>query len=102
VKESDLEALIDEATMDAYGLEEASTGFYTVLVDELDLPFRTEVLGVAVTVTELDLPPGGPVTAICKAGRSRQRVGLLDLPLPDPLPSGSEWIDAYRLWSSRL
>jgi hypothetical protein len=31
--------------------------------------------------------------------RSRQRIGILDLPLPDPPPDGAEWIEAYRRWA---
>jgi hypothetical protein len=37
--------------------------------------------------------------AVCGRGRSRQRIGILDLPLPDPLPDGAEWVEAYRRWA---
>ena len=38
------------------------------------------------------------IVAICRRGRERQKVPILDLPLPEPRPEGSEWIDAYRRW----
>ena len=37
----------------------------------------------------------GPVVVI---GR-RQAIDVLDLPLPEPLPKGAEWIAAYRHWA---
>jgi hypothetical protein len=36
--------------------------------------------------------------ALCTRGRSRQRIPILDLPLPTPPPEGTEWIEACRHW----
>lgn len=36
------------------------------------------------------------ILAICVRGGIRQAIGVVDLPLPEPLPAGAEWIDAYR------
>lgn len=36
------------------------------------------------------------IVAICARGRDRQRIDLLDLPLPTPPPDGAAWIDVYR------
>jgi hypothetical protein len=38
------------------------------------------------------------IKAVCESAGKQQRVGLLDLPLPSPPPSGAEWIAAYRRW----
>jgi hypothetical protein len=32
-------------------------------------------------------------------GKAKQRIPILDLPLPTPRPEGTEWIDAYRRWA---
>ena len=40
-----------------------------------------------------------PIVAICHRWRERQAIPILELPLPDPLPSGWEWIEAYRRWA---
>jgi hypothetical protein len=40
----------------------------------------------------------GGIKAVCEHAGKQQRVGLLDLPLPSPRPSGAEWIAAYRRW----
>jgi hypothetical protein len=95
-----LEAMIEEATVDAYGDEEQLTGFYTMIEEHLAVPFTTTVLGVEVTVQRVDLTDDG-IVAVCARGRHRQRIDLLDLPLPAPPPDGAEWIDAYRHWARR-
>ena len=94
-----LDEMIEEATVDAYGSSEQITGFYTMLDEHLVVPFKTEVLGVEATVTRVDVTTDEQIVALCARGRSRQRIPILDLPLPDPPPSGAEWIEAYRRWA---
>jgi hypothetical protein len=96
-----LEALIEEAVVDAYDEDERLMGFLTMLQDNVEVPFDTEVLGVPVQVTEIETNDAEEVVAVCKHGRHVQRLPLVDLPLPDPPPEGFEWIDAYRLFASR-
>jgi len=93
-----LDALVAEATVDCYNDSECVTGFYTMLDDHLAVPFQTVVLGVDVTVTGTDLTEHEQIAAVCTRGRSKQRIPILDLPLPTPPPEGAEWIDAYRRW----
>jgi hypothetical protein len=93
-----LDALIAEATVDCYNDSECVTGFYTMFEDNLAIPFQTVVLGMEVTVTSVDLTEDEQITAVCTRGRSKQRIPILDLPLPTPPPDGAEWIDAYRRW----
>ena len=92
--------LVELATVDCYNDAEAVTGFLTMLDERLQLPFTTIVLGVPVRVTRVDLNDDDRIVAICTAGRDRQAVALLDLPLPDPPPVGAEWIAAYRYWAT--
>lgn len=66
--------------------------------DHLALPFATRVLGTDVKVTRLDSTAAGEIVAVCTHGKTRQKIPILELPLPQPRPSGSEWIDAYRRW----
>lgn len=93
-----LTAMIEEATMDAYGESEQATGWYTMLEEHLALPFDTTVLGVLVKVVRLDVRGDNDIVAICTRGRKRQSVSILDLPLPSPKPEGAVWIEAYRQW----
>jgi hypothetical protein len=84
---------------DAYGESEQRTGFYMMIEEHLGVPFEAEILGVAATVERIDMTDDEQIVAICRRGRSRQTIPILDLPLPDPLPAGGEWIEAYRHWA---
>lgn len=96
---TELDALIAEATLDCYTDSECVSGFLTLIDDNLGTPFKTEVLGVEVTVAKIEFSDDGNIVAGCTRGRSRQRIPILDLPLPTPPPDGAEWIEAYRRWS---
>ncbi|MEV5745257.1 hypothetical protein AB0L30_34800 [Microbispora rosea] len=91
-----LDTLVEQATVDAYDDDERLSGFHVMIEDSLAMPFRTTVLGVEVTVKKVELRAGSGIVATCVRGRHRQEIGILDLPLPDPPPEGSEWIEAYR------
>jgi hypothetical protein len=93
-----LEKLIEQAVVDAYTEEEQAVGFLTMMEDHLALPFSTNVLGVDVVVEKVDMTRDGQIVAICRHGKTRQGIGILDLPLPTPAPGGAEWITAYRHW----
>ena len=97
---AELDVLVVEAVVDAYNDDEQLTGLYTMIEDNLAMPFETTVLGVEVTVRKVDLRADG-IVAICHRGRDRQAIGILDLPLPDPAPEGAHWIAAYRHWAER-
>lgn len=94
-----LERMIAEAIVDAYGEDEQRTGFFTLIEDRLALPFETKALGVTVTVERVDLTGAGEIVAMCRRGRHRQAIPILALPLPRPRPRGAEWIEAYRRWA---
>jgi len=93
-----LDELIEEATTDANGESEQATGFYTMLENDLRLPFDTEILGVVVTVESIDFSGDDELVAVCRKGQARQKISLLELPLPTPPPEGAEWIAAYCYW----
>jgi hypothetical protein len=96
-----LEVLIEEAIVDAYGDEEQMTGFFTMLEEHLEVPFVTSILEVPVKVRAVELDDNDDrIVAVCVRNGKRQRVDLLDLPMPKPLPKGAEWIAAYRYWKN--
>lgn len=94
-----LDKLIQEATVDCYNEEEQATGLFTMIEENLALPFSTRVLGVEVSVVAVEMDDDGSLDAVCERGGERQRIGLTNLPLPSPPPSGAEWIAAYRRWA---
>jgi hypothetical protein len=93
-----LDAMVEEATVDCHDEAEQVSGLYTTIADSLAVPFQTMVLGVDVTVEDVDLTGRGEIVAYCSRGQFRQAISILDLPMPAPPPEGAEWIDAYRLW----
>ena len=94
-----LDNLIAEATVDCYNESEETTGIFTMIEENLAVPFKTTILGMEVTVEKIDLNQAEEIVAVCRRGRDRQRIPVLDLPLPEPRPKGAEWIDAYRRWA---
>jgi hypothetical protein len=93
-----LNALVEEATTDAYSEGEQIVGFLTLIDGNLATPFETNVLGINVTVEQMDLTEGDEIAAICRRAGETLKVPILDLPLPFPPPRGAEWIAAYRYW----
>lgn len=70
------------------------------MIEELlSVPFETRLLGIEVIVERVDLNDADEIVAVCRAEKTKQRIPILDLPLPSPVPEGSEWIDAYRHWA---
>ena len=90
-----LEALIEEAVVDAYGDEEQTGGFFTMIEEHLALPFSVNILGVEAVVEKVDMTRDGRIVAVCKRDGVKQRIEILDLPFPKPIPAGGEWIVAY-------
>jgi hypothetical protein len=93
-----LDELVEEAIVDCYDESEQAMGLYTMIADNLALPFETTVLGVRVMVERVHLIRREEIVAVCRRSSVRQTVALLDLPLPSPPPAGAEWIEAYRRW----
>jgi hypothetical protein len=98
LSKAELDAMVEDATVDCHDEEEQLTGFASMVENNLKVPFETTVLGVTVTVTGVTHVSHGLV-ADCSRGRHRQAIHVLDLPLPEPPPKGTEWIAAYRHWA---
>jgi hypothetical protein len=99
VSTAKLDELIDEALIDAHGESEQTVGLYTMLEEHLVVPFAIDMLGAEVIVERVDLTDDERIVAVCRRGRSRQLISILDLRLPDPPPDGAEWIEACRRWA---
>lgn len=93
-----LEGMVEEATVDAYGDAEQVGGFFTMIEEHLHVPFSTTVLGVEVIIRKIDMTQADEIIAVCRHGKQKQRIPILELPLPSPPPEGAEWIAAYRYW----
>jgi hypothetical protein len=94
-----LEALVEDAIVDAYGESEQRAGFLCMLQEHLACPFTTEILGQPVRVERIDWNDAEEIVAVCRRLRHRQLIPILNLPMPSPPPTGWEWIEAYRYWT---
>ena len=84
--------------MDAYTEEEQAVGFLRMIEEHLALTFTVKILGVDANVEKIDMTPDCQIVAICRRGKTRQKVLILDLALPASAPVAAEWIAAYRQW----
>jgi hypothetical protein len=96
---SELDQLIEQATVDGYNDSEQVTGLSTMIEEHLALPFTTTLSGVPDTVARVDVTASDEIVAICTRDGHRQTIPIRDLPIPDPPPDGWEWIEAYRRWA---
>jgi hypothetical protein len=78
---AELDALIEEATVDANDESQQMLGYHAMLDENLEMPFKIERLGVEVTVGKLDLTDDNQITLLCTRDKSRPQIPILDLPL---------------------
>jgi hypothetical protein len=90
--------MIEQATVDCSNGSEEVCGWFTMIEENLAIPFEAVVLGMTVTVERVDMTETEQIVAICSHGRYKQSVPILDLALATPLPDGAEWIEAFRQW----
>jgi hypothetical protein len=93
-----LDELVDDALTDAYGESEQVTGFYTMLENDLHLPFETQILGVTATVESIDITEDDQLVAVCRRARRVNGFCSRNCRCYRHLPRGAEWIAAYRYW----
>ncbi len=92
------EAMAEEATVDCYNESEQAGGWFTMIEEHLKLPLEIKILGAPASVVRIDMDQTEHIVAVCRRGKYRQSIPILDLPLPSPPPAGAEWIEAYRRW----
>src|SRR5580704_12231425 len=91
VPKAELDALIEEATVDTYNESEQMMGFHAMLDEHLDVPFKTEVLGIEVTVEKVDLTDDDQIVVVCTRGKSRHRQACVA-----PVPTAGEHSEHRR------
>jgi hypothetical protein len=69
-----------------------------MIEEHLELPFTVSILGIEAIVEKVDMTRDGRIVAVCRRDGVKQRIEILDLPLPKPAPAGAEWIAAYSHW----
>lgn len=92
-----LDAMLDQVTLGRFDRGEQAWSLWTVLCDQLRLPFGTQILGLDAVVERLELDASDAIMAICSREGGPLRVPLADLLVPAGA-AGAEWVSAYRRW----
>lgn len=96
----DLDDLLDEILVDAYGDGEQLTAFELAFSEQARLPFPAEIVGTTVEVVKIEFEGDERrgLTAVCRRDGRLHRVSLADL-TPGPLGAEtSRLVAAYRRW----
>ena len=95
----DLDRMIEEATVDAYGEYEQAGGFLVMMEDNISCPFKAKVVGEIVEVEGFDLPGDSTsIQALCLRNGKKYKIDVTSLEWDGKPPKGVEWIDAYKAW----
>jgi hypothetical protein len=98
--DSDLDDLIEDITVDAYG-DEGYWSFLQALTDDAELPFQGTIAGAVVRVEAFDFDGNDRrgITARVMRDGTTHVVSLLDVHVPDDAaPTALRIIAAYRRW----
>jgi len=97
--DQDLRRIIEEATLDAYGVDEGMCGFEACLEDQVDFPVQALVIGHRVQV--LGVNYGGSehrgLIARIRTGRGDHEVSLLDVRF-EADSEAARFVAAYKKW----
>ncbi len=96
----ELDALIEEITVDCYNEDEELSGFLTYLDDALEQPVEATMMGVPVTLVGVDCLDGPlrGLVAHCRRDGADNQVSLLDVAVPEGTEV-SRVLAAYRHWA---
>jgi len=95
----DIDDLIEEVTVDAYGPYEQLCSFRQVFEDTAVFPLAARIIGVDILVGEVDHEGNyrRDLVAICQRDGQLHTVSLLDVSLADPVdPETAQILAAYR------
>lgn len=97
--EMDLDDLIEQITVDAYG-DEGYWSFRQAFEDHVTFPAPASVVGTDVTVTDIDFDGDERrgLTATVKRDGRTWTVSLLDLEIPSDQVRFTQLTCAYRRW----
>lgn len=96
MRPKNLEELIEEAIIDAYGDDECRAGFLTMLDEHILTPFMATVAGSEIRVTAFDVDDRR-IFVRCRRDGVPYVLDVLDIE-PVAGTEGIEWIAAYRQW----
>ncbi len=97
VNESEIQRIIESATIDAYGFDEELWGWLTLLHDEMEFPCPVHVLGQPFEVEEPDIKYGRIKFSVYLGGKANW-VDATDVIVDEVESRNSVLLAAYRKW----
>jgi hypothetical protein len=97
--DDDLDELVEQITVDAYGAE-GYWSFLQAITEDVSFPFTASLVGSPVVVTAVDFDGDerrGLVAAVEREGSSAT-ISLLNLDLAAAEPTIRRFVAAYRRW----
>ncbi len=95
---AELDALIEEVTVDAYNESEQLTAFETAFDEVVNFPCQGAVIGEEVEVLSLSADDSrGELVATCRRAGRRYKVALQEIDLRSD-PATSRLFAAYKRW----
>jgi len=94
----ELDELIDEITVDAYG-DEGYWAFLTAFEEAVSLPMKAKVIGESIELVKIGFDGDerrGLTATVRRKGRT-WRIGLLDVEFPKKSET-ARYLAAYRKW----
>ncbi len=98
--EEELNDLVEEIVVDAYGDDEQLWAFRQVMEDEITLPAEAFVVGEPVTVLQIDYDGNerrGLTVRCLREDVSEHRLAASDVVFPEG-SKGADYVAAYRMW----
>jgi len=100
---SELQELLEEATVDCYDEDEQFWGLFTVMDESLPFPFPATVVGEAVSVLDLDGKHSsmfGGIHARVRRGDKEYTASLTSLNAEKASAEVAKWLAVYGYWAS--
>jgi hypothetical protein len=98
--ESEVQAALEDATVDCYDEDEQLSGLLTIAQQELATPFQAKVLGEVVAVVDVKWPEDDRfgLDLVCEHKGKRYRIDARSVELLPPLPDGHLYLAGYLAW----
>lgn len=96
----ELDRLVEEITVDAYGEDEELWAFRQAFEDEIALPADAFVIGEPVSLTDIDYggnPRRGLMARFRREDGTEHVIAVSDVVFPEP-SDGARYVAAYRTW----
>jgi hypothetical protein len=97
--DGELDALIENITVDAYG-DEGYWSFLQAFENDVVFPFDATLVGVSIDVTGIDFDGDERrgLVAIVDRDEVTATISLLDIEVPVAEPTANRLVAAYRRW----